>query len=268
MSRTVPEISPARVAAVIALAEEAGRAVMEIYAAGAGTVTTKGDGSPLTAADLAADTIIAAGLARLDPTTAVLSEETADDILPATRASWASFWCVDPLDGTKEFVSRTAEFTINIALVSAGQPLFGVVHAPALVGLPTWWGGPAVGGAWRRRGVETTAIAVAPLPPAGQSISVVASKSHRDAATDAWIAGLGRPVTVVAAGSSLKLCLIADGTAHAYPRFGPTNAWDTAAGHAVVIGAGGHVWSATGQPWHYAADQPLNPAFIAAVQRL
>jgi len=257
--------------AIIALAEDAGRAILEVYAGGAlaAASTIKEDGSPLTAADLASDRLIAAGLARLDPATPILSEEGAD-LVPATvRAGWRAFWCVDPLDGTKEFLSRSGEFTVNIALVVDGRPVLGVVHAPALAGGPSWWGGPALCGAWHRQGgIGAAPIRCVAPPPAPAPLAVVASKSHRDAATDAWITGLGRPIDLVAAGSSLKFCRIAEGSAHAYPRFGPTNAWDTAAGHAVVLGAGGQAWLADGRECLYSAERPLNDGFIAASGRI
>lgn len=246
--------------AIVELAGAACRPVMKIYRRNGIGHENKSDGSPLTEADLAADRVIADGLRRLDPDTPILSEEA---VGPTMRAT-SRFWCVDPLDGTRDFLSRNGEFTINIALVVDGLPVFGVVAAPALPGDPCWWGGPALGGSWRREGPDPpAAIRCADLPPAGGRLRIVASRSHRDQATEAWIAALGRPVDLVASGSSLKLCQVADGRAHAYPRFGPTNAWDIAAGHAVVLGAGGEVRRSDGGVLAYDAGAPLNPAFIA-----
>ncbi len=243
------------------LACRAGEAILAVRSSGAFATRAKDDRSPLTAADLAADTIIAEGLAGLDPATPVLSEEGAQ---PATGTAWPRFWCVDPLDGTKEFLAGSGEFTVNIALVEDGQPLLGVVHAPALPGAPLWWGGPALGGSWVRRGGESRAIRCRPPPAPPAALRIVASKSHRDAATDAWIAALGRTVEVVAAGSSLKFCLVAEGEADAYPRLGPTCAWDTAAAHAVVLGAAGTVRDLAGRELRYDPARTLNPSFVVA----
>jgi 3'(2'), 5'-bisphosphate nucleotidase len=241
------------------LARRAGDAILAVRSSGAFATRAKDDRSPLTAADLAADTIIGEGLARLDPATPVLSEEGAQ---PAAGTAWPRFWCVDPLDGTKEFLSGSGEFTVNIALVEDGRPVLGVVHAPALPGAPLWWGGPALGGSWVRRGCVTVAIRCQPLPAPPAALRIVASKSHRDAATDAWIAALGRAVEVVSAGSSLKFCLVAEGAADLYPRLGPTCAWDTAAAHAVVLGAGGTVCDLAGRELRYDPASTLNPSFV------
>ncbi len=244
---------------LLELTRRAGDAILAVRSSGAFATRAKDDRSPLTAADLAADTIIGEGLARLDPGTPLLSEEGAQ---PAAGTVWPRFWCVDPLDGTKEFLAGSGEFTVNIALVEDGRPILGVVHAPALPGAPLWWGGPALGGSWVRRGGETRPIRCRPPPPPPAALRIVASKSHRDAATDAWIAALGRTVEVVAAGSSLKFCLVAEGEADAYPRLGPTCAWDTAAAHAVALGAGAAVHSLAGAELRYDPTATLNPGFI------
>jgi len=239
---------------------------MEHY--GACGSRSKADGSPITIADQAADDIICEGLARLLPGVPILSEESADSFVPREMET---FILVDPLDGTKEFLSCNGEFTVNIAIVVMGIPVTGVVLAPAIgrVWMGRVWhggsqaecmnlvpGGPAAQGSHRRTISVNDRVA---------GLTAIASRSHRDAQTDAYLGRL--PVTDVrSAGSSLKFCLIAEGAADIYPRFGPTMEWDTAAGHAVVLAAGGVVLKPDGQPFLYAkADQDFrNGPFIAA----
>jgi 3'(2'), 5'-bisphosphate nucleotidase len=243
--------------AVIALAGEAAAAILEVYA-GDFAVTCKDDASPLTAADLAAHRVIVAGLGQLTPGVPVLSEESADTIDTATRRAWQRYWLVDPLDGTREFVRRNGEFTVNIALVEDGAPVFGVVHAP--VAARCWHGIPGTG-AWCRDSGGERAITV--RRPAVPPLRVAASRSHRDARTDALLARLGAHEPL-ALGSSLKFCRLAEGGLDAYPRFGPTSEWDTAAGQAVVEGAGGAVLALDGRPLAYnRRDTLLNGPFMA-----
>ena len=243
------------------LAVEAGTAVLRIYMDSAGAdvlVSHKSDDSPLTLADLASHQRIVEGLARLTPDIPVVSEE--DSASLACRQSQGRFWLVDPLDGTKEFLARNGEFTVNIALVEDGAPVWGVVHAPAIGQL--FWGGQACG-SFRRGASGTVALSVsAPVPP-GQTFRVVASKSHLNAETSAFIDGLGS-VALVQAGSSLKFCRIAEGSADVYPRLAPTCEWDTAAAQAVLEGAGGHVYDTHGDRLRYGKPDVLNPDFIAA----
>lgn len=245
----------ALLAATLAIAERAGAVLLEHYA-GISEVRTKADRSPVTAADEAAEAVILAELARLTPDVTVVAEEAvAEGGLPSLGGS--AFWLVDPLDGTKEFISKNGEFTVNIGLVEDGLPMLGVVLAPAK-GL-AWWG--AVGlGATRREHGATRPIAVRVRP--AQAAVAVASRSHRDAETDAWLAEHGITDTV-SAGSSLKFCLVAEATADVYPRFGPTMEWDTAAGHAVLRAAGGRVSAVGGAPLLYAKPGFRNPGFIA-----
>jgi len=242
---------------LLATARAAGVAILDIYAKGseAGAAVAKGDGSPLTAADLAADLVIATGLAELNPAIPVLSEETSDVIAADTRMAWPRFWCVDPLDGTKEFLARTGEFTVNIALIEHGVPVLGVVHAPAL--RRTWWGGSMLGGAW----VDGLPARTAAHDPAAVW-RVVASRSHAGAPTEAWLAALGAHKRL-AMGSSLKICLVATGEADLYPRLGPTMAWDTAAAHAVLAGAGGRLCDSDGRELRYDRRDLKNPWFLA-----
>ena len=216
------------------LALEAGAAIMEIYRSGDLGVEAKADRSPVTAADRAADRIIAAGLRAAFPDVLLVTEEQA-----ATHAEAASrFLIVDPLDGTREFVQRRGDFTVNIALVENGVPVRGVVYAPAKDRLfYTDADGRSVEetGPFGAQPGRTRALSVS--TPTGP-LRVVASKSHRDAATDDYIARYD-VADLVSAGSSLKFCLVAAGEADLYPRLGPTMEWDTAAGDAVLRGAGG-----------------------------
>ncbi len=246
--------------ALLDVALEAGEAIMDVYKRDF-TVTAKADDSPLTEADLAAHRIIGARLAAIAPHIPVLSEES-DQKEHAQRRRWREMWLVDPLDGTKEFVNRNGEFTVNIALVRAGQPLLGVVHAPAL---GRTYAGVKNEGAWSRMDDRWQAITARRYT--GGRAFVVASRSHRGAAVDEFLARLQAkegPAELVSSGSSLKLCLVADGTADVYPRLGPTSEWDTGAGHAVVEAAGGTVRDLHMKPLQYNKENILNPWFIAA----
>lgn len=241
------------------LAREAGLAIMAIYREPAHEtlVATKSDDSPLTRADLASHQIIVAGLAALTPDIPVVSEEGEQSA--RSGLANARFWLIDPLDGTKEFLAHNDEFTVNIALVENGRPVFGVVDAPAL-GV-TYWGGDGLG-AWRESARKREPIRVAAWPTAGDPVRVVASKSHLNAETEAFIAKLG-PHALVQAGSSLKFCRVAEGAADVYPRLAPTCEWDTAAAQAVVEAAGGFVVQPDGSPMVYGKSEVLNPQFIA-----
>src|SRR3954452_18228519 len=240
---------------VLAIAEEAGAVILRHYREGT-TVTTKADASPVTAADEAGEAII---LARLRELTAnlpnVAEEAVARGEVPDVGDGL--FWLVDPLDGTKEFISGNGEFTVNVGLIDQRRPVLGVVLAPAR-GL-AWWGASGQG-ASRREGDLVRPIAVRQRPQVG-SIAV-ASRSHRDAATDAWLAE-EKIVDTLSAGSSLKFCLIAEGKADVSPRFGPTMEWDTAAGDAVLRAAGGRVQTTDGAPFLYRKPGFRNPGFIA-----
>ena len=245
--------------AVLELARAAGRAISAIYAGPDLGIETKADQSPLTAADRAAHEVIVAGLARLCPGVPGWSEESA--AIPwDVRQPWQEFWLVDPLDGTKEFIKRNGEFTVNIALVRGHAPVLGVVHAPAL-GRDYY--GYAGGGACRSdagapgRPIRVRSPAVAPVRVAG-------SRSHRGSSLDDILVRLGDH-TLVSMGSSLKFCLVAEGEADFYPRLGPTSEWDTAAAQAVLEAAGGAVLDLEGQPLRYnTRNEVLNPWFVAS----
>ncbi len=241
-----------------ALAAEAGERILEIYATAFG-VTTKDDDSPLTAADLAAHQIIVAGLRRLTPDTPVLSEESAGVPFPE-RAHWRRYWLVDPLDGTKEFIQRNGEFTVNIALIEDREPVLGVVQVP-VTGL-CYFAARDQGAFREEPGQPPHPIRVRPLRP-GEPVRVVGSRSHGGPGLQAFVAALG-PHELVTIGSSLKFCQVAEGAADVYPRLGPTSEWDTAAAQCIVEVAGGRVVSAeTGEPLRYnTRDSLLNPYFI------
>ncbi|HET6655670.1 MAG TPA: 3'(2'),5'-bisphosphate nucleotidase CysQ [Gammaproteobacteria bacterium] len=237
------------------IAEDAGAAIMKIYETDF-DVELKDDHSPLTAADKAAHRLICDALAELTPDMPVLSEESAAIPL-AERRRWSRYWLVDPLDGTKEFVKKNGEFTVNIALIEAERPLAGVVHAPVK---ETTWMGVEGAGAFRKTAAGTESIST--RTPAAEPVRVVCSRSHLDDKTRGFIDRLG-PHDAVATGSSLKFCLVAEGAADIYPRFGPTSHWDTAAAHAVVAAAGGAVVTLDGEPLRYpVAESLLNPPFL------
>ena len=242
--------------AILQIARDAGAAIMKVYEQDF-AVAFKDDNSPLTAADTAAHHIIEQGLNILTPGMPVLSEESAD-IDWQTRKIWPRYWLVDPLDGTREFVKKNGEFTVNIALVENGRATFGVIYAPVLETL--WWG-DEVQGANVKQGSEVKKITVDKSQRS--SLRVAASRSHLDATTAAALARMGE-VEPLSMGSSLKFCRIAEGTLDVYPRFAPTSEWDTAAGQAILEAAGGVVLNLDGSPFRYnTKDSLLNPHFIA-----
>jgi 3'(2'), 5'-bisphosphate nucleotidase len=246
------------VAAIVEIARAAGEDILAIYRdEGAFDVRRKADNSPVTAADEAADRRITRALRRLTPDIPVISEEEVAEGREPELAG-ERFWLVDPLDGTKEFIKRNGEFTVNIALIERSRPVLGVVHAPAL-DATYWVSGP--GAARARTGAKEHAIEARLPPPDGLVVAV--SRSHANtAALDDFLKGLPvverRP-----AGSSLKLCLIANGEADLYPRLGPTMEWDIAAGHAVLAAAGGSVRDTEGREIAYGKKGLLNPPFVA-----
>ena len=243
------------------LALEAGDKIMEIYNSPDFEVKTKSDASPVTEADEAADALISAGLRAEFPDIALVTEEQAD----SHDQDVSTFLIVDPLDGTKEFVNRRGDFTVNIAYVLDGVPVRGVVYAPAKERLfYTDAGGNAVEeqGPFAKDTVGTLSPIRVSKPDNG-ALLVVASKSHRDQATDDYI-GKYNVADMKSAGSSLKFCLVATGEADIYPRVGRTMEWDTAAGHAVLVGAGGDVVRFDNhQPLRYGKEIFANPFFIA-----
>jgi 3'(2'), 5'-bisphosphate nucleotidase len=241
---------------VTALAREAGRAILEVYAS-AFSVTEKEDRSPLTEADLRSEKLILAGLRRIAPEIPVLSEESGQ-VPYATRRGWSRLWVVDPLDGTKEFVQRNGEFTVNIALVDNHRPVLGIVHAPVLE--RDYFACEGIGAF--RSDAQTAARPLRVQKRGTGPVRVVGSRSHRGSSLDAFLARVG-PHEFVEVGSSLKLCLVAEGQADVYPRLGPTSEWDTAAGQCVLEQAGGAVVKLDGLPLDYnAREEVLNPNFV------
>jgi 3'(2'), 5'-bisphosphate nucleotidase len=245
--------------AVIALAREAGRATMRYYDGPEDIgVREKDDRSPVTLADEVAHDILVAGLGRLDPSTPVVSEE-AESAAFEHRRDWRRFWLVDPLDGTKEFIKRRAEFTVNVALIDEGEPVFGVVLAPALDLL--YWAVKGEG-AWREeKGGAPERIYSAAQPP-GTPLTVVESLSHPSPELEAYLETI--PVARrVKAGSSLKFCWVAEGRADIYPRLGPTMEWDVAAGDCIYRQSGRN--GERPSPLRYNKPDLRNSSFIVGL---
>jgi 3'(2'), 5'-bisphosphate nucleotidase len=239
-----------------AIATEAGAAILDIYKQDF-DVVSKADDSPLTQADLASHRVITDALARLTPDIPLLSEESAD--IPFTeRGRWGEYWLIDPLDGTKEFIKRNGEFTVNIALIRDHRPVLGVVHVP--VSGVTYSGIVGAGARRSERGSDPRPISI--RLPSAQPPVIVGSRSHANPELEGYLAGLG-DYELVSMGSSLKFCLLAEGRADFYPRLGPTSEWDTAAAHAVVLAAGGQIVTLDGEPLRYnLKDSLLNPPFL------
>ena len=249
---------------VVELAQLAGEKILEVYNSDEFSVQEKDDKSPLTAADLAAHHAIVAGLTALTPYIPVLSEESAS--LPfAERSSWKSYWLVDPLDGTREFIKRNGEFTVNIALIDHQVPTLGVVHVP-VTGV-TYSGDVDRQIAMKETPEGRASVASRRLDRnAGGELIVVGSRRHGSEALDALVSRLRTrfdAVQLTSMGSSLKLCLVAEGKADFYPRLAPTCEWDTGAAHAVVLAAGGAVLDEQFKPLRYNTKaELLNPNFF------
>jgi len=247
---------PALLDPVKEIARDAGVRIMEVYSRDF-AVDHKDDKSPLTEADLASHRVIVERLQRLTPAIPILSEESATEIPVERRLAWQRFWLVDPLDGTKEFIKRNGEFTVNIALVEGNGPILGVVHVPA-TGV-TYSGAKGVG-AFREDAEGCRTIHV--TAPCEMPLRVVGSRSHAGPHLEGYLEHLGEH-EMVAKGSSLKLCLVAEGLADCYPRFGPTSEWDTAAAQAVVENAGGKVVNLDDRPLTCnEGESVLNPYFL------
>ncbi|MBT8048036.1 MAG: 3'(2'),5'-bisphosphate nucleotidase CysQ [Xanthomonadales bacterium] len=242
--------------AIAEIAVEAGKAIIEIYKQDF-EVTQKDDESPLTQADLASNRIICDALAHLTPDTPILSEESSDIDWDA-RADWTQYWLVDPLDGTKEFIDRNGEFTVNIALIRYHSPILGVVHVP--VTGTTYTG---LVGKWASRHDKGGAMEhIRIRKPCADPVVVVGSRSHANPKLQEFLDRIGDH-ELVSMGSSLKFCLLAEGKADFYPRLGPTSEWDTAAAHAVVLAAGGKIITLDGKPLRYNLKKSLlNPEFL------
>jgi len=241
---------------IVEIARQAGDAIMTVYAKDF-DVIEKEDKSPLTEADLAAHRVIVESLTALDPSLPVLSEESAA-IPYGERSRWERYWLVDPLDGTREFVKRNDEFTVNIALIESGRPVCGAVHVPAL---NTSYFGCVGEGAWKVEG-DNPPSPIRVAAKRHDPLRVAGSRSHAGDSLKRFLERIG-PHEIVSMGSSLKLCLVAEGKADIYPRLGPTSEWDTAAAQAVVEAAGGLVTDTEMQPLRYnTKDSLLNPHFL------
>jgi len=246
---------------IVALAGRADKAIMEVYAGDDFGETAKADNTPLTKADLASHRIITEALGQLTLAFPVLSEES-----PAmsyeTRRTWTTYWLVDPLDGTKEFLKRNDEFTVNIALIEGPTPVLGVVSAPAL-GV-TYYAARGHGSFKQLDGQDPARISAEDRPD--DPLRMVVSRSHGSEELEAFLKKTSSAESVPT-GSSLKFCVVAEGAAHLYPRFGPTNEWDTAAAHCVVTEAGGTVTNFQGDPLVYNKPDLLNPYFMVSGKR-
>jgi 3'(2'), 5'-bisphosphate nucleotidase len=238
------------------ISHRAGKAILDVYEQDF-SVTNKKDNSPLTQADLASHAIICDALAKLTPDIPLLSEEsTGVDF--QTRFAWQQYWLVDPLDGTREFINRNSEFTVNIALISNHAPVFGVVHVP--VSGVTYTGIGKRGACRQDPGREPVNIHV--RQPCTDPVVVVGSRSHANPKLMHHLSAIG-DYELISMGSSLKFCLLAEGKADFYPRLGPTSEWDTAAAHAVVNAAGGQIITLNGEPLQYNRKESLlNPEFL------
>ncbi len=258
MSQTMPH---PLIPAVIELVRQAGAATLPHWRADV-TVNEKADASPVTAADMAAHHILNDGLLALAPDIPVLSEEAADIAL-SERGQWSRWWLVDPLDGTKEFIAGSEEFTVNVALIEQGRVVFGVVGIPATG--QCYYGGAGLG-AWRADAAgkaEPIRVRLAPQ----EAFTLVASRRHSSPAQEALLTGLSErfgDLQLANVGSSLKFCQLAEGNADCYPRLAPTSQWDTAAAQGVLEGAGGEVLTLKGEVLTYEARESLlNPYFLA-----
>jgi 3'(2'), 5'-bisphosphate nucleotidase len=240
------------ISALIEIARGAGAKILEIYNSDF-SVEFKSDSSPLTEADKASDAYISADLLKLAPTP-IVSEENAE----SHRLSGSAFWLVDPLDGTKEFLKRSGDFTVNIALVKEGRPVLGLVYVPARDWL---YYGSDSGGAWKVEG-SGRPVALHTRRTDPSALCIVASKDHAGPEVEALLQRLSG-ATLASMGSSLKFCLVAEGKADVYPRFGPTMEWDTAAAHAVLSSAGGAIYELNGSPFLYNKVGFKNGGFVA-----
>ena len=243
---------------LVTLAHHAGEAVMKFYSQEELGTTYKEFDSPLTCADIASHDLIVEQLQALTPSVPVLSEES-KAVPYDVRQAWRTFWLVDPLDGTKEFIKRNGEFTVNIALIEDGRPVFGIVHAPVLKA--TYFGARGLGAFKQTAHHQMRQIEVAKCEPA--RLKVVVSRSHASDEVKRFLDKID-PLECLSIGSSLKICLVAEGEAHLYPRLGPTMEWDTAAAQCVVEMAGGSITDLAGQTLRYNKPDLHNPDFIVS----
>ena len=239
------------------IAIDAGEAILQVYAEDDFGVEHKADESPLTRADLSANAVIVDGLSKLNQRMPILTEEAVEDFIGPDKEG--RYWLVDPLDGTKEFIKRNGEFTVNIALIENGRPVLGVVYAPVLD--TTWLAAEGIG-AFRTDGKGERQSIHVNTHQHGRPWKVFGSRSHLGPHTQAWMKALGE-YELIRMGSSIKLCLVAEGIGDLYPRLGPTCLWDTAAAHAVINAAGGQLLTPEGVELSYADPrETLNPDFI------
>jgi 3'(2'), 5'-bisphosphate nucleotidase len=245
---------------VLDIAIRAGHEILDVYEGDFG-VDYKGDGSPLTIADQRSHDLIERDLRKMDSQIPVLSEESPAQVFK-NRLGWERYWLVDPLDGTKEFVKRNGEFTVNIALIEGSRPVMGVVHTPVM---NVSHFGASGAGAYRKTGAGP-AKPISARQLQGNRVTMVASRSHSGVEVDQFRHNVEQDlgqVEITSMGSSLKICLVAEGAADIYPRLGPTSEWDTAAAHAVLAAAGGSLVDTGGQALQYNKPDILNPWFLA-----
>ena len=247
---------------IIEIARSAGNAIMDIYNNSHFDVRIKDDSSPLTTADIASNKIIIESLKKFTPKIPILSEEGSNTPFNI-RSKWETFWLIDPLDGTKEFIKRNGEFTVNIALIHKNQPIFGVIYAPALEEL--YWGSQEFGSYKVGSSFSQQRMKVCKKAP--KKVRIVTSRSHKNKELENLLEKL-ELVEIVSRGSSLKFCLVANGDADLYPRLGPTSEWDTAAGDAIVRYAGGSTCDLSSKELIYnSKDSILNPSFLVSASK-
>jgi len=251
------QINNGVIESVIEISKQAGLVIMDIYKTDF-NIKFKNDKSPVTEADTRANDIITAGLLKMAPNIPILSEE-GENVSFEERTKWDSFWMVDPLDGTKEYIKKNDEFTVNIAYMQNNLPVFGVVYAPALDEL--YWGSIEKGAYKSFAGNAFNPIRV--KSQLSDPVKLATSRSHPSPKMDKFLAQF-KKIDLHPMGSSLKICSVADGRVHFYPRLGPTMEWDTAASHAVIKAAGGEIIKyGTNKPLEYNKEDLLNPEFIA-----
>ncbi len=244
---------------IIEIAKSAGDAIMGIYQTDSFEVEMKSDNSPLTRADKASHEVIAKGLSKLYPDIPILSEE-GKSIPYDTRKNWSHFWLVDPLDGTKEFIKKNGEFTVNIALIKNAAPIAGVIYVPAQ---ELMYYGVVGKGAYKKRG-EQTPVEISVSKNLDAGLIAVKSRSHSSEDEEKFFANYNI-IDTISVGSSLKFCMVAEGKAQIYYRNGPTWEWDTGAGHAIILASGGNV-SGIGQGLNYNKESLLNGSFLVTAE--
>lgn len=246
--------------AILGLVQDASQSIIEIYNSACFGIEAKKDNSPVTLADKASHAILASGLNKLYPDIPVLSEEA--KITPyAIRKEWECFWLIDPLDGTKEFILKNGEFTINLALIQKNKPVFGVVAAPAKK--VVYFAGKEYGPYKKEKG---SLLKIKAKKRAGKKLLVARTRSHKNKKEDVFISRL-RPCEAIYAGSALKFCLVAEGRADIYLRGGPTMEWDTAAGQCIAAEAGAETFDLGGNPFLYNKKSLLNPGLVCTANK-